>query len=251
MGERDRNSSSTRPAAEQLGVQVRPALAQQRAHVRSDRRSSAAPRAGRASRPRARRARSRPAAAVVGQAGLRGGQDRDARLGVGEQRHVRREREAPGDDAGERFLGAGRARARSAAAVGIGDDPAVALGAHRAGARHDGVDDRAQPVEQLAVGGVCRSAPSARRASRARRAVLTMFSSTYGRSPPARREHARAVRSCRPRPVDDLLGGGRRAARGSRRLSVIGSRRWRSRYSNLLNTLDWDDLLRSCCLAGT
>ena len=69
---------------------------------------------------------------------------------------------------------------REPPAAGRGDDPPVALDAHRAGAGHDRVDGCSQPVEQRAVGAAAERPerpPSVAWPS----AVLTMLRITCGR----------------------------------------------------------------------
>ncbi len=86
-----------------------------------------------------------------GQARGRGGEHGDARCGLGEQRDVVLEREASGDDAGERLLRQAAVATLRAASL-IGDDASVALGPDGAGTDEHGVDGGAQRVKQGAVG---------------------------------------------------------------------------------------------------
>ena len=223
-GESDRNSSSTSPADEQLGVQMRSALTQQGAHVQAL--AQLGRRGGQVERAVL------PACAYVlhvggglGEARLGRGQDRDLRLGVGQQRDVAGQPEAGGDDAGERLLAQAALAAQAA-----GLDPARSgRSARRARSRRP-PSRRPRPC---AARGTARgrhrlrSAPSARRAWRDRRAVLTMFSSTYGRRRPSwlRRPGDRSS-SPRPATISWTVAGW---AGGSRRLSMIGTGRWRPR----------------------
>jgi len=87
----------------------------------------------------------------VGQARLRRRDHHDVRRGLVEQRRVRRERQAPGDDARKRLLAEPALRASLPGRRG-GDDPPVALDAHGPRARHHRVDAAAQRMEQLTVG---------------------------------------------------------------------------------------------------
>ena len=87
------------------------------------------------------------------QARLGVGHQHHAGLRLGQQRDVRGQRQAPGDDARQRLV-AQAALAALAAPGLLGHDSPVALGLDRSRADHDRVHDPAQPVEQQAVGAV-------------------------------------------------------------------------------------------------
>ena len=175
----DRNSSSTRPGGEQL---VRSGAGPpSHSSVRTCKRSCSSASAAARSSSSSRRARtySTLGRGRAGQALRRGGQDDDAGVGVGQQRQIR----ASARGSRRRCRRAARSRGRARRAGGGGRDrgrsASVALGAHGARAHHDAVHDRAQPVEQRAVGWAARSARAPCSVARPS-SVLTMLSSTYG-----------------------------------------------------------------------
>ena len=87
---------------------------------------------------------------------------------VGEQRRVPGQVEAAARRSPPAGRGGGRS-ARAGRAARVGDDPAVALGAHRPGADHHRVEAGPQPLQHLGVGVASRSGPSGPRSPPARR----------------------------------------------------------------------------------
>ena len=151
FGEKRQEQLVDQAGEQQLAVEVRAALAEQRAHAQAL--AQLAHRRRQVEQPVASRAHVVDLRRALGQARLRRRDQHHARIGLVEQRRVGRQRQAPGDDARERLLAEPPLDAPPPR-VGVGDDPAVALDAHGARAGHHRVDARAQRVEQLAVGAV-------------------------------------------------------------------------------------------------
>ena len=240
------NSSSTRPVLDQLRVQARAALAEQRADAalapqvleQGAARSTSPVMAQHPDRGRGRR-----------RLLLGGGRDQHPAAAVGEQRRVPGQVEPAADQDHQRVVRQALALA-ALALLRLADHPPVALGAHRPGADHHRVDPGPQRDQHRGVdlGADRPRAPANRRVAvegehevgdhvgavvvgerdevEARDLLVDRGLGDVGDQPRARRAQRRAVRT-RSRPGARRWRGRRRRPTARRRTRRRGSRRAR------------------------